>query len=669
MKNLNESINRINHLMGNKYLIDVNDIISEQLSAFRYLDDIIKNGGRHFDDIISRARRDGKITDAEEANLKRYLNQDKGETVAQMARRSDSEEAFLRNIPPSERNTYKKVFQGLSSDDKTILKNKVLQSVYDRNKIHKETFDRFRDHALGTYQQKFQNGEKIDNIKDIIFEFEDAINNNGVYADSPEMINFLKDKLLKDPDFKKFVSHYKKNIKNPPDWVDTISLGSNVKDIEAQPMKNIQKFYLDYLELPLRNFLSGLGTIKDLIRPESLENAINKFDNDLKLALDEVLKGGKTDLRKTNILKEKMKNSFLNLGKTIDVNYEAIWKNMRENVENQYSGNDLEIVKKFFDDLEKNNNGNYNICVDDVFELQKFGSDPTYYGRMKNQYDINIGQKIKDATKPGVAQKLTSFLSNAFSYFVTGVWKTPKELKKYLISKGYRTKSAMRTWLTRYFAINIVFPFLGAVSEWVYYGYQKVKEKETGIELTSQGKKEFSEYAKEWYTQGLNGAIQENPSYWKTFATWFPGLLDNLIIGLIQKGQAGEDIDATKQQEKNLKDEVLKNDGNKLKDKINKFKERIGNAKNLDKKSEEFRTLTDFKREMNNYGYQDYGLNENDVILLETNTIIENGDMVFLNPKDGKEYFIVYNPDVNDKTIIYKWWDGNSYKDIDQIFK
>lgn len=651
MKGINEEISRIKNLIG----VEGDKVLSEQWSLFKYLDDFVRAGDNTIDNFIDDMVKKGKIDPDDALDFKSYIKNNASD-ITSWAKMADTKDVFLRQLRDKSR-LYNRVFSRMSPSDIARLENDTLSKVFDRGDEFKESLERYRDHTLGTYQDKFLNNEIIDGVDPIKTFFKDEISN--LYPDEPSMVSFLVRKLESDPEYRKFVAKYAKEgkIQNAPDWVNTIPLGKDIKNFKSEMPKLWAKFYDTNLELILRNWSESLKVLKNLVSPQSLDSAVQKFDNNLKLSLDELLGSDKSNTDKLLSLKQNLKDSFLEIGRSLDVNYKVMWDNMRETVESQYEGKNQKLIKEFFDNLERENNGNYGIAMDEVFKLQSSSGDPTLVGKIKNSISENVSDTTKQAIMSGSGKKtILSFLQNLLSYFGTGLWKTPQQLKRFLIGKGYRSKKSIQSWIRRFIFVNIIVPIVGSAIEWVTVSQLKIWEKEEKTEYTDIGSKGYTDYLKEWLVGGVNGAVMGD-GFWSTVATWFPGMFDNLIIGAIQTGLKGEDIDATSE-EKKLTDIAIEK-GEKVK---NKIKISVKRLEDMDTEGS--------KNAFLGIEYEP-GLPLNKKQLLQS--LIggdDDGNMWVIDPKDNNIKYALgdnpnYNGQVGQSSTI--WKDGADLRTLDEL--
>lgn len=409
-----------------------------------------------------------------------------------------------------------------------------------------------------------------------------------------------------------------KNALPEPDYSRIANRLENPKPmLKSRPLGTFYWTTVEPILLGLRELYKGGDYINKLLRRQT--KTPNEYFNEFKSSLESKIINTKSVFTDAEV--KKLKDQFQRLTKDFieqDVTYKNLWDDMDNYVKNGLDDKSLQAWEKIKSILQAENPDNWRWVT-----WKEMTKDPSIisstekavkdYSERKplTAQGIAEGSVVTagEGVVKGVAKKaLKLYGYNLLSLFFTSTWKTPKEMKMFLISKGYTSGKVplellgtsfkiplsaggalfFKRAIYKYVIIPILWGVWDAVSEEFREKFGIVSDDKTGLEqklkkwiyneMINKGDgfvwNYFRELTSEWY-----------PILKRDHPDWYPPI--RRIMGVVMGSPAGNiilntaDVFATIKKdtevfENEVLDQVIKDANEQLKkekisDKINDY--------------------------------------------------------------------------------------------------
>lgn len=408
-----------------------------------------------------------------------------------------------------------------------------------------------------------------------------------------------------------------KNALPEPDYSRIANRLENPKPmLKSRPLGTFYWTKVEPILTGLRELYKGGDYINKLLRRQT--KTPNEYFNEFKSSLESKIINPKSVFTDAEV--KKLKDQFQRLTKDIieqDVSYKDLWDDMDKYVKNGLDNKSLQTWENIKSILQAENPNNWRWVTwkemtgdtNIISSTEKVIKDYIEKKPLTPQ-GIAEGSVVTagEGVVKGVAKKaLKLYGYNLLSVFFTGTWKTPKEMKMFLLSKGYASEKVplellglpifnlklsaggvlfFKRAFSKYILIPILWGVWDAVSE-------EFREK---FGIVSDDKTGFDQKLKKWiYNEMINKGdgfvwnyFRELTSEWypilkRDHPDWYPPI--RRIMGVVMGSPAGNiilntaDVFATIKKdtevfENEVLDQVIKDANEQLKkekisDKIN----------------------------------------------------------------------------------------------------
>lgn len=284
--------------------------------------------------------------------------------------------------------------------------------------------------------------------------------------------------------------------KNPFKEYDK-SLRDFGKDIQQLSKKYnwFDKFYINVYRPLYRWWIAAFEAqvykLQNLIKTGDLTPTFNFYSNKFQDAVNTgfgqfVNSGGKVNKAYIREIKDKLvklKNSSTPLSpKTgFEMSLKELWELFVKNAETKLTGVELEQFKLFVKAIENQESTYFYSSIDELFNA---GAKATGTKTPKDVYagiketESTIAPNLDNITNSTVESILKNTLKNRdrlFSLFISGTFRTPKDVERYLATKGFTSASTAKYVSGVMFISYVLLPAAVGLMEAAYDGFIKSK--------------------------------------------------------------------------------------------------------------------------------------------------------------------------------------------------
>lgn len=281
------------------------------------------------------------------------------------------------------------------------------------------------------------------------------------------------------------------------DDLETLStLGSTFTRLNKE-FNGFEKFYASVFRPYYRRFVIYFETLFYKIQGKSLDLAFEfyakKFDDAVGAAFNNFLKGGEKNISSAYLYE--IKDKLLKLTtEAIDdprrvnlkLSVEDLWKNFKQNASKQIqTEQELNSFNEFVKYIENQPSNFRAIAIKDLFDDAAKQEGVKAPQEIFDGLEKNVKERLKTVQNNELSQKtqnrtlttIKKYFNNIKSMFLTGTFRTPQDVERYLIKNGgYSSKNAINLQLET-FAINkLLIPFLAGIYRALVDGAKKAQD-------------------------------------------------------------------------------------------------------------------------------------------------------------------------------------------------
>ena len=552
MKRLNEDIKRITKLMG----VEKN-LISEQgvYRLFGLGDEVAEILNRAFERHVDDLAETGKLTRDEVTNLRNIINN--GGMRTEMATSSSLSDLAQRWISRSGQNLGREaekleitkirgLLEKFQENSEALTKN-VVDEILETPNLGNYGGNRFIDlynHSRTALENYINNARNLTDLQDVKIRFRRILEDTNLLDNFPELLNALVSRIESDARFRDVVRQNADKFERRPDFIETPKIGQNIDDATgriptlmnvpelARIVQAFKRLYVGYIK-------RVTSIVEIAVRPNA-ERSVQNFDRLLKAAFDETLKRGSASADLLNIYKLKLSQSFFELGKILQegVNYKALWDELRSNVNESYSGKDLEIVNKFLDDLlEHNGNKDFYVSIKQAIDELSGGKSGDASEEFMEKIQDAAGSVVRKNMDETTKKAVPTMWKRLLYLYGTGSYGSPKMMMQSFIKKGYRRGPMLYGVIKRFFYLNICLPILGmgveaswdSLCKYMAENTEDPNWKKRWVSWAGEEASGETNYWKEWVINGVTSELS-NDSFWGKVSRFVPGFIDDTVV-------------------------------------------------------------------------------------------------------------------------------------------
>jgi hypothetical protein len=343
-----------------------------------------------------------------------------------------------------------------------------------------------------------------------------------------EFIDFFDDKFKNEPEIKSLIEQYRSSgridkspgVITPPKLREPLDLPQQLSDTgskknpfkvydatlrdfgkDIKQLSNtyswFDKFYINVYRPLYRWWITSLESqfykLQNLSKTGKLNPNFSfytkKFEDAFNTGFDQFVK---TDMGKgmsssyINEIKDKLvklKNPSTPKSPTtaFSIDLKELWNIFTKNARTKLTGTELEQFNLFVKAIEKQESTYFYSSIDELFsDGAKSTSTKTpsdLYANAK-EFESTISTKmdaITNSTAETIFKNIFKYRDRLLSFFLSGTFKTPKDVERYLIANGFSGKSTSKYVAGRLFIAYVVLPTAVGIAEAAYDGFIKTK--------------------------------------------------------------------------------------------------------------------------------------------------------------------------------------------------
>lgn len=214
-----------------------------------------------------------------------------------------------------------------------------------------------------------------------------------------------------------------------------------------------------------------------------------KFEDAFNTGFDQFVKTDQGKGMSSSYIKEikdklvKLKNPSTPKSPTtaFSIDLKELWNIFTKNARTKLTGTELEQFNLFVKAIEKQESTYFYSSIDELFsDGAKSTSTKTpsdLYANAK-EFESTISTKmdaITNSTAETIFKNIFKYRDRLLSFFLSGTFKTPKDVERYLIANGFSGKSTSKYVAGRLFIAYVVLPTAVGIAEAAYDGFIKTK--------------------------------------------------------------------------------------------------------------------------------------------------------------------------------------------------
>jgi polyhydroxyalkanoate synthesis regulator phasin len=341
-----------------------------------------------------------------------------------------------------------------------------------------------------------------------------------------EFIDFFDDRFRNEPEIKNLIDQFRRSgridetagVITPPKLREPLDLPQQLSDSGSKknPFKEydkrlrdfgkdiqqlskkynwFEKFYINVYRPLYRSWIIAFEAqvykLQSLIKTGDLTPTFNfytkKFEDAVNTGFGQFVNSGgkanKTYIREIKDKLIKLKNSATPLSpKTgFEMSLKELWELFVKNAESKLTGVELEQFKLFVKSIENQESTYFYSSIDELFNA---GAKATGTKTPKDVYasiketESTIASKmdsVTDSTFDSILKNTLKYRDRLFSLFISGAFRTPKDVERYLVTKGFTGSSTAKYVSGVLFISYVILPTAVGLLEAAYDGFIKSK--------------------------------------------------------------------------------------------------------------------------------------------------------------------------------------------------
>ena len=578
MKTLTEEQIRIMSLMGVNTInesINPNTLFTllkrilptEVLDSPKLYDEYFA-AGKSVDNEIKKALDSGTMSDVEAREL-RALFRTNSNKLGRIIKNSSDLDNLIRNLASESTDrtlsraaeNLRKVIVPLSDETITALRKELLEKAFKTSDNLKTWLDNGGPDFLSELSDSNLTYDELQN------KFNTYLRSKGLEGD--EVLDYIIDDFLNSSYLKSYLRKNKGVLDptdpNLPENIRKILTGEekltaqesiidaindwkvlNKKGVatEATNISTFKRIFTDYLRI----FPQYVENVKFLFFWKKPDKSLmtEKFANDLMSGLEDYMTsqirgGGQKSISKESGLKM-LQESFFNLsngwkvGEELD--YKPTWENIVKSIKEGKTYDEQKLMDEYFTKFEKTSLSKGSNPFKDLIEDSAVSGQIESWSK-KLRYDLF--ETYVDANKTTIANEIKNKWNVFWNRFgkpfvnliVMGQLKSPAEIRRFFILRGYTKKSFIYWVAYRVFITKILLPLGVALVQWLSWIAQ------LGFGTAS---KESGTFGEQIFLDAIKDEWVQDYSEWDTgIASILPGYLDDITVWWINLSVDGDE--------------------------------------------------------------------------------------------------------------------------------
>lgn len=344
-----------------------------------------------------------------------------------------------------------------------------------------------------------------------------------------EFIDFFDNRFKNEPEIKSLIDQYRNagriddaagvitppKLREPLDLPEQLSDGASKKnpfkkfdatlrdfgkDIKqlSKTYSWFDKFYINVYRPLYRwwitSFESQFYKLQNLAKTGKLNPDFSfytkKFEDAFNTGFDKFVKSGVEGKGMSSSYVKEIKDKLVKLKNPatpkspttgFNMDLKELWDIFTKNARTKLTGVELEQFNLFVKAIEKQESSYFYSSIDELFsDGAKSTSTKTpsdLYGNAK-EFESTISTKIDNVTNSTaetILKNIFKYRDRLLSFFLSGTFKTPKDVERYLIANGFSGKSTSKYVAGRLFMAYVILPTAVGIAEAAYDGFIKTK--------------------------------------------------------------------------------------------------------------------------------------------------------------------------------------------------